>query len=107
MKVEWPWKNRRITLEKDLQVIEKNLDDFFQPVPPRTEFIKKLRVELVGEPEKNHKALPKENWRTGFLVAGGVVSFFAMVLGGIRIVIAILGLVQMNKKKAIEDSMSV
>ena len=106
MKLEWPWKNRRIALEKDLQVVEKHLDHVFQPVTPRQDFIKKLRAELVGAPQDQPTADLNGNWRKGFLVAGGVVSFFAMVLGGIRIVIAILGLVQLNKKKAIEEPVS-
>ena len=103
MKFEWPWKNRKITLERDLQVVEKRLETFFQPVTPRPEFIKNLRSELVGKPEEKSKALLKGGWQKGLLVAGGVVSFFAMVLGGIRIVIAIIGRVQMNKKKVIEE----
>jgi hypothetical protein len=103
MKFEWPWKNQRITLEKDFQVIENHLDKLFQPVTPRPEFIKKLRSELVGKPDKKRKALLKGSWQKGLLVAGGVVSFFAMVLGGIRIVVAIFGLVQMNKKESIEE----
>ena len=103
MKFEWPWKNQRITLEKDVQFVEKHLEKVFQPITPRPEFIKKLRSELVGKPDKKQKALLKGGWQKGLLVAGGVVSFFAMVLGGIRIVIAILGLVQMNKKESIEE----
>jgi len=103
MKFEWPWKNRKITLERDLRVVEKRLETFFQPVAPRPEFIKNLRSELVGDPEEVSKGLLKGGWQTGLLVAGGVVSFFAMVFGGIRIVIAIIGRMQMNKKKAIEE----
>ncbi|NIW44755.1 MAG: hypothetical protein GWN14_08350 [candidate division Zixibacteria bacterium] len=103
MNIRWPWKREKITLEKDIKSFEKHLETLFQPVTPRPEFIKKLRSELVGEPEEKPKALLKGKWQKGFLVAGGVVSFFAMVLGGIRIVIAILGLVRMNKKDAIEE----
>ena len=103
MKFEWPWKNRKITLERDLQVVEKRLETFFQPVAPRPEFIKNLRSDLVGEPKEKSKALLKGGWQKGLLVAGGVVSFFAMVFGGIRIVIAIIARMQMNKKKVIEE----
>jgi hypothetical protein len=106
MKLEWPWKQRRITLERDLQVFEKRLEKVFQPVTPRPEFITKLRTELVGKPETKRKALLKGDWQKGFLVAGGVVSFFAMVVGGIRIVIAVLGLMQMNKKDAVEEPLT-
>jgi len=103
MKFELPWKNRKITLEKDLMVVEKHLANLLQPVSPRPEFIKQLRAELVGEPEVERKAIFNGSWRKGVLVAGGVFSFFAMVLGGIRIVVAILGMVQMNKKKAVDE----
>ena len=103
MKIDWPWKNRKITLEKDLRVVEKHLQHLFQPVTPRPEFIKTLRAELVGEPKDKNQALRNGNWRKGVLVAGGVVSFFAMVLGGIRIVVAILGMLQVNKKKGLEE----
>lgn len=103
MKIEWPWKSRKITIEKDLNVVEKKLDALFQPVNPRPEFVRQLRAELVGEPEETGWfAQLNGNWRKGVLVAGGVVSFFAMVLGVIRFIIAILGLFQMNKQKAIE-----
>ena len=107
MKFEWPWKNRKISVEKDLKVVEKHLDDLFQPVTPRPEFIKKLRAELVGEPGEKQKAMVNGKWRKGVLVAGGVFSFFAMILGGIRIVIAILGMMQMKQKKAIEEPLAL
>jgi len=103
MKMEWPWKNRKITLEKDLRGFEKHLQHLLQPVAPRPEFIKTLRAELVGEPKDQKEALRIGNWRKGVLVAGGVFSFFAMVLGGIRILIAILGMLQVNKKKGLEE----
>ncbi len=103
MRIEWPWKRRKITIENNLRVFETRLDEVFQPVIPRPEFIRKLRAELVGEPEKKRKlALPTDSWRKVALVAGGVVSFFAMVVGGIRVVVAILGLVQLNKQKPSE-----
>lgn len=100
MRIEWPWKSQKITIERDLQKIENQLSKVLQPVEPRAEFLKALRAELVGEPEK--KSVPA--WRTGVLVAGGVVSFFAMVFGGIRIVVAILG--KMNKDKVIKEAAS-
>lgn len=83
--------------------MESHLSNVLQPVEPRPDFIKNLRAELVGEPEDSKAPA----WRKGFLVAGGVVSFFAMVLGGIRIVIAILGRVQANKQEVIEEAASV
>ncbi|MCB2178690.1 hypothetical protein KQH61_04665 [bacterium] len=97
MRIEWPWKSQKITIERDLQKIETQLSKVLQPVEPRVDFIKNLRAELVGEPEK--KAVPA--WRTGVLVAGGVVSFFAMVFGGVRIVVTILA--KINKQKVIKE----
>ncbi|MEJ2757414.1 MAG: hypothetical protein P8046_02935 [Anaerolineales bacterium] len=83
--------------------MENHLSKALQSIEPRPEFIKKLRAELVGEPEDQKDPA----WRKSLMVAGGVVSFFAMVLGGIRIVIAILGRVQENKQKVIEEVASV
>jgi hypothetical protein len=103
MKIEWPWKNRKITLEKDVRGVEKHLQHLLQPVAPRPEFIKTLRAELVGEQDDDKKTILNGSWRKGVLVAGGVFSFFAMVLGGIRILIAILGMLQVNKKKGMEE----
>lgn len=100
MRIEWPWKSQKITIEKDLQVMEKHLSKVFQPVEPNADFIRNLRAELVGEPARQKVF----TWHKGVLVAGGVVSFFAMVLGGIRIVIAILGL--FNKQKVIKEAAS-
>lgn len=83
--------------------MENHLSKALRPVEPRPDFIKSLRAELVGEPE-DQKA---PAWRKGLMVAGGVVSFFAMVLGGIRIVVTILARVQANKQKVIEEAASV
>jgi hypothetical protein len=106
MKFEWPWKKRKLKLEKDLGMVEKRLENLYQPVTPRAEFIKNLRAELVGKPEQNKWAFLSGNWRKGLLVASGVFSFFAMVMGGIRIVIAILGLVKVNKQRTLEEPVS-
>ena len=97
MKFEWPWKRQRITLERDLSVVEKHLASTLKWVEPRPEFLQDLRAQLVGEPERKKFSLKIGNWQLGLLVAGGVVSFFAMVLGGIRM----FGMLQ-NRQKALK-----
>jgi hypothetical protein len=98
MKLEWPWKAKKITLEKDLQTLEKQLDSVFRPVEPRASFTTELRQQLVGKTKRKKFNL---NWespkvRTGLLVAGGVLSFFAMLITGIRIVSAFVGMRQLS-----------
>lgn len=99
MKVEWPWKRQKITLEEDLRLLESKLEAFFQPVTPRVEFVKKLRVDLVGKPKRSLFTLPEEKWQRVALLAGGIISFLGLILGGIRIVVAVLGLIQGGRKR--------
>jgi hypothetical protein len=98
MKLEWPWKAKKITLEKDLQTLEKQLDAVFRPVEPRVEFAASLRKKLVGKPKRSriNLNLQSPQVRTGLLVAGGVVSFFAMLIAGIRLVGALVGMRQLR-----------
>lgn len=101
MKLEWPWKAKKITLEKDLYLLEKQLDAVFRPVEPRPEFANSLREQLVGKPKsrKLNLNLQSPKFRTGLLVAGGVVSFFAMVFTGVRVVAALMGMRQPRLKE--------
>jgi len=99
MTFEWPWKRQKIMLENDLNALEASLEALLKPVSPRAEFVKNLRVDLLGKPKRKWLSLPETGWQRGMLLAGGVVSFFAMVFGGIRIVAAILGMVQANKDR--------
>lgn len=87
---EWPWKRKQITLEQDLHAVEYHLEQLFQPVKPRAEFVQKLRTDLVGKPKRKWLGVASEGWQKGLLVAGGVVSFAAMVIGGMRIIAAIV-----------------
>ena len=98
MKLEWPWKAKKITLEKDLQTLEKQLDAVLRPVEPRASFTKDLREQLVGKAKRKRLNLNWESpqFRTGLLVAGGVVSFFAMLITGIRVVSAFIGMRQLT-----------
>ena len=100
MKFEWPWKRQKITLEKDLRVLESKLEALFQPVTPRVEFVQQLRVDLVGKPKRSWLSLPEDKWQRVALLAGGIVSFFGLILGGIRIVVAVLAMVQGKKRLA-------
>ena len=103
MKFEWPWKRQKITLETDLKLLESKLEALFQPVKPSVQFVKKLRVDLVGEPKRKLFRLPEDRWHRVALLAGGIVSFFGLLFGGIRIVVALIALLQGNRKRIIED----
>jgi hypothetical protein len=107
MTFEWPWKRQKITLENDLNALEATLESLFKPVSPRPEFVKALRVDLVGKPKRSWLAMPKNGWQRGMLVAGGVVSFFAMVVGGIRIVVTLLGKAQAGKDSGVKKPATV
>ncbi|MBN2043521.1 MAG: hypothetical protein JW757_00770 [Anaerolineales bacterium] len=106
MKFEWPWKRQKITLETDLKLLESKLEAFFQPVTPRVEFVKNLRLELVGKPKRSRFSLPEVKWQRAALLAGGIVSFFGLVFGGLRIVVAVIALLQGNRKRIVKDSMA-
>lgn len=103
MTIEWPWKRQKITLEKDVAALEAALEELFKPVTPRVEFVKNLRVDLVGKPKRKLFSMPESPWQKGFLVAGGLVSFVAMVFSGVRIVIAIVGMFKAGKEKALKN----
>ena len=104
MKFEWPWKSQKITLEKDLSTLEKHLASTLKPVEPSPEFLQNLRTQLVGEPERKKFQLKVGGWRQGLLVAGGVFSFFAMVIGGIRVVAALLN--KQGRQPIVEEPIS-
>lgn len=105
MKIQMPWKKKRILLEKDLQQLEKHLSSALTPVEPRPEFIQKLRVKLVGKESRKFFGLQPQRIQEGLLIAGGVFSLFVVVFTGIRAVLALLsalGLLQL--KKQVEDN---
>ena len=52
MKLEWPWKSTKITVEKDLQTLENQLDAVLHPVEVNPDFVKKLRQQLVGRQQR-------------------------------------------------------
>jgi len=105
MKFEWPWKSHKITLEKDLSTLEKHLASTLKPVEPNPEFLQSLRTQLVGEPERKKFQLKiGSGLRQGLLVAGGIVSFFAMVIGGIRVVASLLD--KTSKQPVVEEPIS-
>ena len=90
MKLEWPWKSTKITVEKDLQTLENQLDAVLRPVEINPNFAKNLRKQLVGKQKRSIFNWQSPKVRTGLLVAGGVVSFFAMVITGIRVISAFI-----------------
>lgn len=106
MNFEWLWKRKKILVENDLNSIELMLSEIFQPVTPRKQFIRELRTDLVGQPKRTRFALPEGKWQKGFLVAGGIVSFGAMIFGGIRLVMSILEKME-TKSAAAEKGLTV
>jgi len=101
MKIILPWKNKKITLEKDLRIIEKRLSSTLKPVDPHPKFVRNLRYKIVGKHQQKILGLPAEKVRKGLLVAGGVISFTVVIISGIRAIITILGalgLLQLNKQ---------
>jgi len=105
MKIQMPWKKKRILLERDLRQLEKHLSSTLTPVEPRPEFIHSLRVKLVGKESRKILNLPPHKIQEGLLIAGGVLSLFVVVFTGIRAVLALLsalGLLQL--KKQVEDN---
>jgi len=108
MKIQMPWKRKRILLERDLRELEKYLSSTLKPVEPRPEFIQNLRIKLIGKESKRILGLPMQRVQEGLLIAGSVLSLFVVVFTGIRAMLAILsalGLLQL--KKQVEDNSKV
>lgn len=108
MKIQMPWKKKKILLEKDLHVLEERLKTTLKPIQPRPDFLRNLRIQLVGEEKKSVLGIPSQKVQEGLLVAGGILSFAVVVFTGIRAVIAVLsalGIMQIKKK--VEDSTQV
>jgi hypothetical protein len=106
MKFEWPWKRQKITLEQDLRILESKLEALFQPVMPRVEFVRNLRVDLVGKPKRSLFTMPDGNWQRMALLAGGIVSFLGLVVGGVRVIAAVLALIQGGKRRVVKDPLT-
>ena len=106
MKLEWPWKRQKITLENDLKVLESNLEMLFHPVLPRVEFVEQLRLDLVGKSKRKWFNLPHFNWQRLALITGGIVSFLGLLLGGVRVIVAVIALLQGIKKRIIKEPLA-
>jgi hypothetical protein len=105
MKIQLPWKKKRILLERDLRELEKHLSAALTPVEPRPGFVKNLRIKLVGKESRRLLGLEPQKIQQGLLVVGGVLSLFVVVFTGIRAVLTLLsalGLLQL--KKQVEDN---
>jgi hypothetical protein len=101
MKIQMPWKKKKILAERDLRVLEKRLSSTLQPVEPRPEFLHNLRFTLVGKEQKKILGFPVNRVQEGLLVAGGIFSLSIVIFTGIRAVLAILsalGLMQLKKQ---------
>ena len=108
MKIQMPWKKKKILLERDLQVLEERLQTTLKPIQARTDFLRNLRVQLVGEESKKLLGIPSQKVQEGLLVAGGILSLAVVVFTGIRAVLAVLsalGIMQLKKK--VEDTSSI
>jgi len=105
MKLQMPWKKKKIILERDMQIIEKRLSSTLKPVEPRPEFLRALRIQVVGKEQKRILGLSAGRVKQGLLVVGGIFSLAVVILTGIRTILAILsalGLMQL--KKQVEDT---
>jgi hypothetical protein len=108
MKIQMPWKKKKILLERDLHVLEKRLASSLNPIEPRPAFVKNLRIMLVGADSKKIIGIPVQRVQEGLLVAGGIFSIAVVVFSGIRAVLAILsalGIMQLKRK--VEDTNKV
>jgi hypothetical protein len=108
MKIQMPWKKKKILLERDLHVLEKRLASSLKPIEPRPEFVRNLRIKIVGEDLKKIIGIPVQRVQEGLLVAGGILSIAVVVFSGIRAVLAILsalGILQLKRK--VEDTNKV
>jgi hypothetical protein len=78
----WPWQKSE---EDELDVFAKELESLFQPVQPREDFVRDLRDNLMAKPKPKWLPLPKFGWQFILVIAGGIISAFLFVLGGIRL----------------------
>jgi repressor of nif and glnA expression len=101
MKIQMPWKKKKIILERDLQIVEKRLSSTLRSVEPRPEFLRSLRVQVVGKEQKRIFGLSVGKAKERLLVVGGIFSLAIVVFTGIRTILAILsalGLMQLKKR---------
>ena len=108
MKIQMPWKKKKILLERELHVLEKRLASSLKPIEARPEFVRNLRIMVVGEDSKKIIGIPVQRLQEGLLVAGGILSVAVVVFSGIRAVLAILSaLGMMQLKQKVEDTNKV
>jgi hypothetical protein len=78
----WPWQRKE---EEDLEVFAKELETVFRPVQPREDFVRDLRDNLMDQPKPKWLPLPLAGWRLILVIAGGIISAFLLILGGVRL----------------------
>lgn len=105
MKIKLPWiKNK---LSKELNQLERGLDQAFKPLKPRDNFSRKLKSQLVPLDKRKFLGLSSENIKFGLLVLGGAASTVLMLVTGARAFIALLaalGLIQQVNKQISEET---
>lgn len=93
---EWLY-NRRNPLkmnDKELQRIEARLQDTFSFQKPKTQYIQKLREDLLRKFPNIETTLSEPKppaIQTGLLVAGGVLGSIFVFLTGIRGLVSLIG----------------
>ena len=87
------WKN--VGMGAEIQSLERELEEAFLSVRPRSEFVVNLRRNLLSQNFETNLAPTSnnQNLQTGILVTGGLLSAFLMVLTGVRGMVSILGVI--------------
>jgi len=70
---------RSISSEHDLDILESHLAGTLKRVPPPSDLVQRLRVQ-VRMPAREEIVLRLRDWRTLFLVFGGVMSGMVLVI---------------------------
>ena len=82
-------------IDEEIHLLENRLEEIFQPVIPRAEFIDDLRHRLqTREIVVSPGTLPKKV-SSGLLVAGGILGSVLMIITGIRGVISMVSVVRL------------
>jgi hypothetical protein len=84
----WPKKNVK---EINIATLEKSLDQVLKPILPNKEFRDELRAQLVGASTYKVLESSAEKMKSGLVIAGGIIGSAAIVIAGVRTVIAVLG----------------
>jgi len=97
--------------EMDNSLLEASLQDVLQPLQPRAEFVRKLRVQLVNELEPVQEQIRNEKQRVVWVVGASLLGGMLALLMGVRTIMTLgvaLGLlVELNKQTRVEKAVPV